>query len=62
MAKQKFSPMALDDILSNAIEDTKSLQNELAEFDETSEIVPVNGTSPEISNMLNNDTIRRTDQ
>lgn len=61
MAKQKFSPMALDDILSNAIEDTESLQNELATFDETSDIVPVNGTSPEISNMLNNDTMR-TDQ
>jgi hypothetical protein len=42
MAKQKFSPMALDDILSDAIADTKDLQEELSIFnDDPEDVVPV---------------------
>jgi hypothetical protein len=59
MAKAKFSPIALDQILSDAIEETEELQNELmfgADVDEDDiedDIVPAPAVSPNINNLIN---------
>ena len=59
MAKQKFSPMALDDILKNALDDTENLQNELTcttndvEVYENDDIIPAPAVNPVINNLIN---------
>jgi hypothetical protein len=63
MAKQKFNPMALDQILANALEDTNALTTEISEFDseleEDDDIVPVPGVSPQINNMISQSSRRK---
>lgn len=55
MSKTKFSPIALDQLLNDTLEDTKELQNELQtnSYDQSEEITPVPGVSPQINNMVN---------
>jgi hypothetical protein len=63
MAKQKFNPMALDQILANALEETNALTTEISEFDsgleEDDDIVPVPGVSPQINNMISQSSRRK---
>lgn len=62
MSKAKFSPIALDQLLNETLEDTKELQNELQtnSYDESEEITPVPGVSPQINNMVNQSTLGQT--
>ena len=62
MSKAKFSPIALDQLLNETLEDTKELQNELQtnSYDESEEITPVPGVSPQINNMVNQNNSGQT--
>ena len=55
MSKQKFSPTALDQLLSDAMEDTNQLQNELKtnEYQEQDDVLPVPPVSPQINQLVN---------
>lgn len=63
MSKQKFNPLALDQILNDAIADTADLQNELMtdnyNIDDES-IIPAPAVSPAINNLLGNTGNGRT--
>lgn len=65
MAKQKFNPMALDQILANALEDTNALTTEISEFDsgpeeeDEDDIVPAPSVSPQINNMISQSSRRK---
>ena len=58
MSKKKFSPTALDQLLSDAIEDTEQIQNELktADYQEQDEIVPAPPVSPQINKLVESQT------
>jgi hypothetical protein len=61
MAKQKFSPLALDQILTDAIEDTNNLHNELMLADEQEEdIIPAPSVSPNINGLVDKTNDGRT--
>lgn len=61
MSKQKFSPLALDQILTDAIEDTNNLQNELMFNEEQDEdIIPAPSVSPTINNLVDQHTDGKT--
>lgn len=64
MSKQKFSPMALDDILKDALEDTQNLQNELVTSEEntevTDDIIPAPIVNPAINNLINSNDAGKT--
>lgn len=61
MSKQKFSPLALDQILTDAIEDTNNLQNELMFNEEPDEdIIPAPGVSPNINGLVEQHTDGKT--
>lgn len=51
MAKQKFSPLALDQLLSDAMDETEEIKNELY-YDEEDDIVPAPSVSPQINNLV----------
>ena len=53
MSTKKFTPMALDQILNDAMEDTKNLQNELKTNNyEEDDIVPAPAVSPQINQLV----------
>jgi hypothetical protein len=59
MSKQKFNPIALDQILTDAIEETQAIQNELTNIDYADsydDIVPSPGVSPDVNNLLDKNT------
>lgn len=54
MSKQKFSPLALDELLNDAMENTNALQAQLKEDD--TDIIPVPGVSASINKLVNQKT------
>lgn len=52
MSNKKFSPLALDQILNDAIEDTEQLQNELKTQQYDDDIVPAPAVSPQINQLV----------